>query len=178
MDSLFNDIEKGAEISECGKYRYRLWRIWDKSKAMVMFLMLNPSTADAMLDDPTVRRCIGFAKSWGYGGIVVCNLFAYRATNPKELLKVCDPMGQYNIYHIQKAIDESDLVIYAWGNGGIVRELFCRHRSFEKLKFGYCFDNHKGYYLKLSKDGTPCHPLYLKSDLSPINYLTKKVWQK
>src|SRR3546814_16904510 len=65
-----------------------LWRIWDDTKPQCMFIMLNPSTADADLDDPTIRRCIGFAKSWGYGGLQVCNLFAYRSTEPRELLKV------------------------------------------------------------------------------------------
>ena len=78
---------KSAEISPCGLYRYSLTRKWEAWKGTVNFIMLNPSTADAQEDDPTIRRCIGFAKAWGYGGIVVTNLFAYRATNPKELKK-------------------------------------------------------------------------------------------
>lgn len=169
MDSLFNDIEKGAEISECGKYRYRLWRVWDRSKPFVMFLMLNPSTADANVDDPTIRRCIGFAKSWGYGGIVVCNLFAYRATNPKELLNVCDPVGPENQQHLDECIQESEKVIFAWGNSLIVKKLFNKLGYLSMVKF----KTSKSHFLVRSKDNTPMHPLYLKADLKPIPYITK-----
>lgn len=90
-------MKKGAIISDCQQYRYALWRIWDETKPFVMFIMLNPSKADAETDDNTVRRCIGFAKSWGYGGIYICNLFAYRSTDPKVLLKVDNPFGDQNI---------------------------------------------------------------------------------
>lgn len=100
---------KSAIISECGKYRYSLSRIWDENKANVLFIMLNPSTADGDVDDPTIRRCIGFAKSWGYGGIYVGNLFAYRATDPKELLKVENPIGFENIHHLMDMYNELPL---------------------------------------------------------------------
>ena len=86
-------IIANAVISECGKYRYSLTRIWDESKPKVMFIMLNSSTANANNDDPTIRRCINFAKAWGFGDLYVCNIFAYRATNPQELLKVDNPFG-------------------------------------------------------------------------------------
>ena len=78
-------MRKGAIISKDKKHRYRLWRIWDDSLPKALFIMLNPSTADVMLDDPTIRRCIGFAKSWGYGGIYVGNIFSLRSSNPKDL---------------------------------------------------------------------------------------------
>ena len=71
-------IRRNAELSACGKYRYRLSRIWDDKKPLVLFIMLNPSTADAEQDDPTIRRCIAFAKNWGYGGFMAGNLFAFR----------------------------------------------------------------------------------------------------
>lgn len=169
MNSLENNnIEKGAEISACGKYRYRLWRVWDRTKPFVTFLMLNPSTADENIDDPTIRRCIGFAKSWGYGGIIVCNLFAFRSTDPKALLKVDDPIGEENKQHIKECVDMSEKVICAWGNGNILKIL--------SKKFNYMFSTFgmKLHYLDLSKDNIPKHPLYLKKNLLPIPYIDRK----
>ena len=116
-------LNSGAELSECGKYRYSLTRIWDETKPKVMFIMLNPSTADANNDDPTIRRCIGFAKSWGFGGLYVCNLFGFRATNPKELLKVNNPFGDQNIWHTRKLSDEVDTIVCAWGNKPILKSI-------------------------------------------------------
>ena len=92
-------MKSGAELSEDQdrKYRYALWRIWDENKPYVLFIGLNPSTADETKDDPTVRRCIGFTQSWKkYGGVYLANLFAYRATNPRELEVVADPIGPGN----------------------------------------------------------------------------------
>jgi len=82
-----------AKLSVCRKYRYALWRIWDKSKPIVLFISLNPSTADEKEDDPTIRRCIGFAKSWGYGGLCMANLFAYRTKSPSEMMSAKDRLG-------------------------------------------------------------------------------------
>jgi hypothetical protein len=151
-------MTKGAEISECGRYRWKLWRIWDDSKAKVLFIMHNPSTADAEQDDPTIRRCIGFAKTWGYGGIYVGNLFPFRATDPKELLKqpfdIVYP-GMENWKHTNEMVGKCKLHILAYGNPAIkdcIPELFDRH----------------WHYLKMTKAGNPCHPLYLKSDFLPI----------
>ena len=111
---------KSAEISPCGLYRYSLTRKWEAWKGTVNFIMLNPSTADAQEDDPTIRRCIGFAKAWGYGGIVVTNLFAYRATNPKELKKVDKPFGEHNhLYQLEAAVISSELTVCAWGAHGL-----------------------------------------------------------
>jgi hypothetical protein len=147
-------MNKGAIISECKRYRYQLWRIWDESKPLVLFIMHNPSTADENEDDPTIRRCIGFAKSWGYGGIMVGNMCAYRCTDPKELKKVEfeDLWSLENIEHICEMINKCELHVLAHGNP-IVE---C------SIPF---IDN--WHYLKLTKAGNPCHPLYLKSDLKP-----------
>ncbi len=107
---------KSAIISECGEYRYSLSRIWDESLPAIAFLMLNPSTADGSQDDPTIRRCISYAKQWGYGVLHVVNLFAYRATDPQDLLEVLDPIGPENFYHISKTTASCQCIIFAWGN--------------------------------------------------------------
>lgn len=155
-------METGATLSKCGLYRYELYRIWDNKKPLVLFIMLNPSTADADKDDATIRRCIGFAKSWGYGGIMVGNLFAFRATDPNELLKCENPIGHCNSSSIISMSRKCIAIVCAWGNSSIVRKL------------GITFDVHllrsKLYYLKLSIDETPMHPLYLPKTLQPVAY--------
>ena len=90
-------MERGAKFSLDRVYRYRLWRFWDKRKGIVLFIGLNPSTADEKVNDPTIRRCIGYAMDWGYGGMLMGNIFAYRNTYP-ETLKICgvDPIGIEN----------------------------------------------------------------------------------
>ena len=154
---LFENHSKGAIISECGKYRYQLWRIWNDQLPKVLFIMLNPSTADANEDDPTIRRCIAFAKSWGYGGLFVGNLFAYRSTNPSNLKKVDTPIGPWNTAHVISMFNRSDKAICAWGNGQSPPNYFKGLLP-------------KFYYLELSKDGIPKHPLYLKGNLQPKRY--------
>lgn len=152
---------KKAFISGCNNYRYALDRIWDDTKPKIMFLMLNPSTADDSNDDPTIRRCIGFAKSWGYGGLHVGNLFAYRSTEPKNLLIAIDPIGEENKHYLNLMAGQCDKVVCAWGNSGIVKKL--------GHKFGTEYKPLKEitnlHYIDLCNDGTPKHPLYLKSDL-------------
>lgn len=128
--------------------------------------MLNPSTADANEDDPTIRRCIGFAKSWGYGGIMVANLFAYRATDPKQLLTVIDPVGEGNKSYITDVFDGCEKVICAWGNSPIVGKLIKGKNIFTDLSNKY--DKQKIHILDISKTGHPKHPLYLKGDIVPI----------
>lgn len=159
-------MEKSAIISECGNYRYSLSRVWDNSKPSVMFIMLNPSTADSENDDPTIRRCIGFAKDWGYGGIIVCNLFAYRATNPKDLLKCSNPFGDENIWHTKSNSEKVNLIITAWGNYPIVDKVLKGLSAFRLLTPVL----NKLHYLELSKTGCPKHPLYLKKELTPIKW--------
>jgi len=155
-------MEKNALISDCGTYRYKLSRIWDNSKTMVLFIMLNPSTADANDDDPTIRRCIGFAKSWGFGGIMVGNMFPFRATNPKELKKNQDKVydsevHRKNIEHIQNMKFQCEITVSAWGNPPI-----------NKLSIG--INEGELFCLDLTASGNPKHPLYLKKDLRPKKY--------
>ncbi len=160
---------KTAYISECKKYRHALIRVWDMSKPRVLFIMLNPSTADDENDDPTIRRCIGFAKAWGYGGIYVVNLFGLRATDPKDLLKAPFIVGVDNITWFKKMSKLADLVVCAWGNSSILEKLQKRlDHTYQPLSW---IDMNKPlHYLKLSKDGTPMHPLYLKNDLKPKRF--------
>lgn len=160
-------MEKSAIISRCGNYRYQLSRIWDDKLPIVCFIMLNPSTADAEKDDNTIKRCIEFAGSWGYGGLYVVNLYAYRSRHPQGMFVIHDPKGPDNLEHISSTAGKCEKVVCAWGNAPIVKRL-------EKLYPGYLplKDVHAGklHYLALAKDGTPKHPLYLKSSLKPIKY--------
>jgi hypothetical protein len=106
---LFGD--RGATLSDCGRYRYRLWRRWADGPT-VLFVMLNPSTADADVDDPTIRRCIGFARSWGAGALEVVNLYAWRATQPAELKAAVGPVGEYPWQpHVRHHINRNDVEI-------------------------------------------------------------------
>ncbi|MGV2886049.1 DUF1643 domain-containing protein [Paenibacillus taichungensis] len=158
-----NTMLKGAIIDASGQYRYSLWRIWDSNLPGVLFIMLNPSTADATIDDPTIRRCIGFAKSWGYGSLEVVNLFAYRATNPDELKNCIDPVGSENDEYILKALKQAKKVITAWGTKGA---FFNRNQAVMEILKPYhphCLDTSKG--------GHPKHPLYISADCVPFKYL-------
>ena len=123
--------------------------------------MLNPSTADANEDDPTIRRCIGFASSWGYGGIYVGNVFAHRATDPRELTKVVDPVGSLNDHYLRVMKDKSELVIFAWGTHKMVTEGHI-------LNMKTLFPN--AQCITISKHGKPVHPLYLNKKLTPIDF--------
>lgn len=156
MVELFENENKGAIISDCEMYRYQLWRTWNDDLPKVMFIMLNPSIADASIDDPTIRRCISFAKSWGFGGLFVGNLYAYRATNPKELKTVIEPIGKFNCAHIVSMASRSEMIVCAWGNNEKPHDYIL------------CLKNL--HYLELSIHGIPKHPLYLKSNLKPKKY--------
>lgn len=110
------DVAKYATLSPCGKYRYRLQRQWAAGDHTVLWIMLNPSTADATNDDPTIRRCIAFSKAWGYEGLMVGNLFAWRATDPSELLAgEIRPGEAENILHLREMAQGSGLIVAGWG---------------------------------------------------------------
>jgi hypothetical protein len=151
-------MKKTAAFSPCRRYRYALCRQWDNTKATVLFIGLNPSTADEENDDPTLVRCINFAKSWGYGGVCMANLFAYRATKPKDLLARKRVIGKDNNDWLLDLAKDADKVIAAWGNDG---RYLSRSTQVKKLiEPLHC--------LKLNKSGEPAHPLYLKADLTPF----------
>ncbi len=150
--------EKSAIISEDTRYRYELRRIWQTKTGLVAWVMLNPSTADANVDDPTIRRCMGYTARWGYGGMIIVNLFALRSTNSNNLYRSTQPIGQDNDQYIIRASDEAAMTIAAWGDKGeyLKRDEFIMSILVEP------------YYLALTKKGNPCHPLYLLKGLEPI----------
>ena len=111
----YPNMMRGATLSECGAYRYRLWRKWGCGSPL-LFVMLNPSTADADVDDATIRRCVGFADREGFGELGVVNLYAYRATAPKDLKRAGYPVGPDNDQHIADAAREAAAVCVAWGS--------------------------------------------------------------
>ena len=153
-------METGAILSECRNYRYALWRIWDDSLPVCNFIMLNPSTADETEDDPTIRRVIGYATDWDYGGVYVTNLFALRATDPKELRNHVDPVGPENNDVLIECSSHSPLILCAWGNHGKLN-----NRSTEVVEL---LGERNLHCLKVSKNEEPMHPLYQKKDLKPI----------
>lgn len=156
-----------AIFSPCRRYRYMLTRQWDATLPYVCFIGLNPSTADENLDDPTIRRCIAFAKRWGYGGIIMINLFAYRATDPRDMKKQLYPHGSENNRWIKEAGKEANLMIACWGTHGVYRE---RGAQVKRMLQAYFGDMIRLCHLGLTKDGYPKHPLYLKGDLVPIDW--------
>ena len=152
------NCECDAVMSPCRKYRYALTRTWDKEKPTVMFIMLNPSTADEHTDDPTIRRCINYARSWGYGGILVCNLFALRATDPEAMKRHPDPIGDRNDDFIQLAVLSVDKIVIGWGAHGMHRS---RQRHMVRMLKDY-----KLWCFGTTKTGNPKHPLYLPGDIT------------
>lgn len=164
-----NYLNASATISECGLYRYTLARTWDEGKPPVVFCMLNPSTADSTQDDPTIRRCVGFAKKWGFGGLAVVNLFAFRATKPEDMVRAADPVGPENDAHI-KAAAKGRLVICAWGLFALpdrLKAVHARPRAILDLIRSVDGDPR---CLGLTKNGRPKHPLYLRADALPVSF--------
>jgi hypothetical protein len=155
-----NAMKTDVVFSACREYRYALWRVWDDSKPYVMFIGLNPSTADETQDDPTIRRCIGYSKGWGFGGLCMVNLFAFRATEPANMMSANSPIGSKNDVWIQQFANDAGLIVAAWGNDGtfmgrsklvldMIPDLMC---------------------LKINKTGEPAHPLYQPGSAQPKKY--------
>lgn len=164
------DMGSSAIISPCEKYRYHLTRCWDQAKHPMVFIMLNPSTADHMQDDPTIRKCIGFAKQYGCGSIEVFNLFAYRATKPSDLKQAGWDVGPRNdsiIFTRLHSLTQRwgrQTVTLAWGAHARGRPQRVVELLFKLRENGYAMQT-----LKLLDDGTPAHPLMLpySSTLAP-----------
>jgi len=151
-------MQKSAIISSCTKYRYELRRIWNSSKPWVLFICLNPSTADHETDDNTSRVCINYAKRWGYGGMVIANLFAYRSKDKSMLYRVDDPIGPDNNRHLKRLSEQATEIVCAWTDDGGYK-----NRDLQILSL---LNNPR--CLTRLKSGRPGHPLYKSRDLRPI----------
>lgn len=151
-----DDVTRSAVLSPEGMYRYRLDRTWGQGPR-VLFVMLNPSTADGTQDDPTLRRCIRFARDWGYGSLTVANLYAYRATAPADLKKAADPVGPECDLYLKRCAGEASLVVAAWG----------MHAQPERVKQVRRLLGPEVMALAWTKAGQPRHPLYVRGDTVP-----------
>ncbi|UHH27297.1 DUF1643 domain-containing protein [Halobacterium noricense] len=158
LSSVVSNADTSAVLSDERKYRYQLRRSWDSEKPTLAFIMLNPSTADEVEDDPTIRRCVGYAEDWGYGELVVGNLYAYRTSDPNELNKVENPVGPENDEHLEDISDEADKVVVAWGANEAVGD-----REVEVAEAL----NSELHALDTTKHGHPNHPLYQPKDVEP-----------
>jgi len=151
-----NERSKSVAIfSDCERYRYTLTRVWEPLGKRVLFIMLNPSTADEMKNDPTVERCERRARALGFGSFRVCNIFAFRATDPKVMRAEEDPVGPENDAMILESCSWADRVICAWGTHGAHRNRGPQMADLVK-EAGI-----SPYHLGLSKEGHPKHPLYI-----------------
>jgi len=145
----------GAVIK--GAYRYLLWRTLSASASgTILFVMLNPSRADAAIDDPTLRRCMAFGRSWGFGRLEVCNLFALRTHDPRRLEIARDPIGLLNDQHLASAVQRATTVVAAWGARGLYR-----HRA---GAVDAVFADRAIWCLGTTKGKEPRHPLYVRGD--------------
>nr|WP_042806132.1 DUF1643 domain-containing protein [Thioalkalivibrio sp. ALE19] len=160
-------VQRGARLSPCRRYRYALWRHWGPSHTAdahrrMAFILLNPSTADETEDDPTIRRCMGYAFDWGFDGVVVLNLFAYRATNPAELKEQDDPVGEDNDWMLRRETENAGCVVAAWGNHGVYQG---RGETVANMLTQAGVPMRA---LKVTGTGQPGHPLYLPRNLEPV----------
>lgn len=162
MSSLFADIEKTAHFSPCRRWRYTLWRVWSE-EPYANFICLNPSTADEETDDRTVKKCMTLARNWGYGGICITNIFAWRDTDPRKMKLVDNPVGDNNDLwiHLIATSPKCGIVIAAWsGHAGHLNRSTDVKKVLIRVKL---------HYLKKG-DGEPWHPLYLPNNTKPIEW--------
>ncbi|KAF0676567.1 DUF1643 domain-containing protein [Profundibacterium mesophilum] len=156
-----NDAESSALYSPCERYRYELTRVWDSAGARVLFVMLNPSTATELANDPTVERCERRARALGFGGFRVCNIFAWRDTDPRALRRANDPVGPQNDAAIAGSAEWADSIVCAWGTHGAYQD---RGPAVETLLRQA---GHEISHLGLTKHGHPKHPLYIPYAAQP-----------
>jgi hypothetical protein len=159
-NSLHGSMFKGVVCSPCQQYRYALWRVWNSHAPQVLFIGLNPSAATEGEDDPTLRKCVQYAQAWGFGGLAMANLFAWRSTDPQQLLGTPQPIGPENDAWLAKLSQRANLVVAAWGNHGQWHQRAAQVAP--HLPPLHC--------LKRNKNGQPAHPLYLNPSLQPTPY--------
>lgn len=154
-------LDTGALFSACRRWRYLLWRRWDPSRDVCMFIGLNPSTADETTDDPTIRRCKRFARDWGYGAVWMLNAYAFRATDPKVMKAVgVNALGPQNNQYIMQAARCAGLVVAAWGTHCDITRQAEIHGLVRRV-------GRPLHHLGLTNGGHPRHPLYLRADTQP-----------
>mgnify|MGYP006175088553 CR=1 FL=1 len=155
--------ESGAAFSACRRWRYLLWRRWSDAPA-ANFLMLNPSTADEVKLDPSCTRARLYAERWGFGALIVTNLFGWRATDPVEMKAARDPVGRGNDAAIRRAAREAALVVCAWGNHG------AHLGRSQAVAAALRSAGAKLHLLRMNGAGEPAHPLYLPGSLTPVRW--------
>lgn len=166
-DDTLDGTAATALFSPCRTYRYRLTRTWDGTRPQAVFIMLNPSTADAFVEDPTIRRCLGFARTWGCGGLAVLNAFALRATNPRDMDRHPDPCGPDNDrVIIDTLLTAHGPVVAAWGAD---RSMVTSKRAQRLINLIHT-GGIEPVALAVTKDGHPRHPLYVRADVTPRPY--------
>ncbi|MCC5999966.1 MAG: DUF1643 domain-containing protein [Pararhodobacter sp.] len=156
------DADSTALYSPCLTYRYALTRVWDAGAGRVLFVMLNPSTATEVQNDPTVERCERRARALGFGAFMVCNIFAFRATDPRVMRAQADPVGPDNDAAIARGADWAQQIVCAWGTHGAHRG---RGPAVEQLLRG---TGRPLFHLGLSQAGHPKHPLYIGYAQTPL----------
>lgn len=164
---LADGMERTATISPCGTYRYDLTRRWADGPT-ALWVMLNPSTADASEDDPTIRRCVSFSKREGCGRLAVVNLWPYRSTDPKALLTADNPSGTKNLQVVLGWLMEASIVVAAWGAWPLTN----RHHTPARIAVESLAERHGHDMVCLgtTKAGAPRHPLYVKGDQPFVSY--------
>lgn len=161
--SVTDGVVRTATFDHSGRYRYHLTRRWQTGRGHVVFVLLNPSTADEHREDPTVRRCMGYARRWGARELRVVNIFAYRATKPADMLAVADPVGPENDRAIRTACLRASRVVFGWGAHG---SHLSRSDAVVKL-----LKDRRAYCLGTTALGEPRHPLYLRADAEPVPFI-------
>lgn len=156
-------VKSGARFSTCRTWRYALWREWDSQKGFVLFVGLNPSTANEVDNDPTISKCMGFADRWGFGGIYMLNLFAFCATQPERMIGVIDPVGPENDSTFSLYSSKSNLVVAAWGGSVPMRER-ARLNLDTRINFVLRNINTQVHCLGRTQDGSPKHPSRISYD--------------
>lgn len=162
-----DEVKRYAELSDCGSYRWWLRREWNAKGRRVCWVMLNPSKADATEDDATIRRCVGFARGWGAGGISVVNLFAFRSTDPAGLFTAADPVGPRCDQEASREIMAAPIVVAAWGRSGGALAKPRIAKFVELLKM----QQREIWCLGRTADGAPKHPVRLPGNTSPELYI-------
>jgi hypothetical protein len=150
-------LQSGAVI--CDTYRYLLYRTWNSIGPQITWIMLNPSTADATADDPTIRRCIHFSREWGFGSLSVVNLFAYRAVSVRDMQAASDPIGPENDTYLLQACKQTSCLLVAWGRDG---QYHGRDQEVCKKLLAQGF---RLFCLGTNQDGSPKHPLYVRKEV-------------